>query len=65
MKQNQSNGLVSLSTLPTVHHYNNFRVENQLEEMERSHSIPSRWLPTDEEYKNSEYAVLLTKKSKF
>jgi hypothetical protein len=37
-------------------------LENRLEEMERSHSIPSCWLPTDEEYKKSEYAVLLTKK---
>ena len=38
------------------------RLENRLEEMERSNPIPSRWLPTDEEYKKSEYAVLLTKK---
>ena len=50
----------NLTVLPTT--YCIIRLENRLEEMERSHSIPSRWLPTDEEYKKSEYAVLLTKK---
>ena len=49
----------NLSVLPTTYYI--IRLENRLEEMERSHSIPSCWLPTDEEYK-SEYAVLLTKK---
>ena len=29
--------------------------------MERKHSILSRWLPTDKEYKDIEYTVLFTK----
>ena len=40
----------------------NIRLGNQLEEMERKHSLHCRWLPTDKEYKENEYALLLTKR---
>ena len=33
------------------------RLGNQLEEMQRKHSLHCRWFPTDKEYKENEFAL--------
>jgi len=38
------------------------RLDSQLKELERKHSLPCRWLPSDNEYKENEYTLSLTKK---
>lgn len=39
-----------------------FRLDKKLLDFEAKHSIPKRWLPSDTQYKECEYAVLLSKK---
>ena len=39
-----------------------FRLNKKLEDFEAKYSLPNRWLPSDAQYKECEYALLLSKK---
>ncbi len=39
-----------------------YRLNNNLLQLEQKHHISNRWLPTDELYKDTEFAVMKSKK---
>lgn len=48
-----------MCSLKTMFYY---RLDKKLEEFEVKYSLPKRWLPSDSQYRECAYAVLLSKK---
>ncbi len=38
------------------------RLNRSLLELEKEHSVPQRWLPTDKQYKECEYFIMLNRR---